>query len=582
MMKRFLLIIAVIVLLTGCSKKEVETSPVSQTVPSPIHIEYMESSSIEQDTKGAVQQYKVSEGVEQLYMLNSGVALADSSGQIVVLSKENGSVIAANTSVHDILLAQKDRVVTFDPTSKSVVVYDQKLSEVAKYIIEEGIVGTPIAGGNEVFYCVNDHIRAISIESGLTRNVMQYVSADQFLTGCYFDGQMVGWNDGTAVIYLSSKDGRVLLQDVQIKEFATSENDYFGVYMDGEVEQRVWGALGGRAMQILLNKDVSIYPQMNCKSLITVKTAENGFSVDRYEMENGNKCGSLPVNIPGKLLDVVADEQYTWILTNDGLYRWEHTSIDDPESKSCLSPLISEDNPDTEALAVCAQRANTIGEKFGVDIRIWEDAILNNSDYKFTSEYQVQTIDNMLNDVEKCLGEIPDQLLKSTEEYCGFQICLVRSIEGYDYIQYRTNTGLCIAVTPDANMKEALFTGLGWGIDSHIIGNSRDLDYWKDLNPAGFEYDYSYFVNDHRTDLQYLEGEKRAFVDKRSMSFPSEDRARIFYYAITEGNQELFKSPILQAKLKTLCEGIREAYKWQKDPQSFPWEQYLEYSLAYK
>jgi len=65
------------------------------------------------------------------------------------------------------------------------------------------------------------------------------------------------------------------------------------------------------------------------------------------------------------------------------------------------------------------------------------------------------------------------------------------------------------------------------------------------------------------------------------MSFPSEDRARIFYYAMTEGNEELFTSSTLQAKLKTLCEGIREAYGWQKESQVFPWEQYLEQSLAY-
>ena len=65
------------------------------------------------------------------------------------------------------------------------------------------------------------------------------------------------------------------------------------------------------------------------------------------------------------------------------------------------------------------------------------------------------------------------------------------------------------------------------------------------------------------------------------MSFPKEDRARIMEYAMTEGNEEYFRSTTMQSKLKLLCEGIREAFKLKKSPETFLWEQYLNTSLAY-
>ena len=66
------------------------------------------------------------------------------------------------------------------------------------------------------------------------------------------------------------------------------------------------------------------------------------------------------------------------------------------------------------------------------------------------------------------------------------------------------------------------------------------------------------------------------------MSFPKEDRARIMEYAMLSGNQELFRGQIMQEKLKTLCQGIREAYGLKKSSETFLWEQYLRKPLAYQ
>ena len=580
-MKRIVLILLAVLLLAGCKEEKNPTEPSKKFTPSAIQIAYTPDSSVEKGTDGAVRMYSVSDGVERLEMMKNGLVLIDSWGQMVIVDEESGSVISSKPTEQEVLSVQETRVITYIPENGSVVILDEGLNQVNQLGLEEGVSGIPVSGYEEVYYCVGDCIRALNLESGLSRNVMQYVPGEQFLTGSYFDGDVIGWNDGNETIYLSSKDGQVVLQDDQLLEFTTGTDNYYGLYLDGTVRQYIWGTIGTEAMQIVTLQDQDIYPQMYSDCLISVKTDAEGYTFSRYNMDTGMCTAQLTAKLSGEILDVLTNDRYTWILTGDGLYCWEHGSAEYENIDSCLAPLFSAENPDVEALAECTDRAKAISEEFGVDIYIWEDAIFSDETYTMSVEYQAQTIDQMLDDVEKQLAAIPDQILKSTDEYCGVKICFVRSIEGHQFIQYRSENGLCIAITPEANMEEALLTGLGWGIDSRIIGNSRDLDYWNDLNPSGFDYDYSYFANDHRTDLTYLEGEYRAFVDKRSMSFPSEDRARIFYYAMTKGNENLFKSPTLQAKLKTLCEGIREAYGWQKEARVFPWEQYLEQSLAY-
>ena len=64
-------------------------------------------------------------------------------------------------------------------------------------------------------------------------------------------------------------------------------------------------------------------------------------------------------------------------------------------------------------------------------------------------------------------------------------------------------------------------------------------------------------------------------MDTYSMSFPKEDRARILERAMEQGNEALFASPAMQAKLSCLCQAIREAYGLKKSPETFRWEQYL-------
>ena len=137
-----------------------------------------------------------------------------------------------------------------------------------------------------------------------------------------------------------------------------------------------------------------------------------------------------------------------------------------------------------------------------------------------------------------------------------------------------------IALAIGENVEQNFYHELCHVLDAFIYANSRDLDVWDTLNPKGFAYDYSYeLYQNHGT--EYLEGKDQAFVDAFSRTYPKEDRARVWEYALMPDNEAFFDSEIMQNKLYLLSFSIRDAFNWKKDTRAFPWETYLEEPLAY-
>ena len=68
----------------------------------------------------------------------------------------------------------------------------------------------------------------------------------------------------------------------------------------------------------------------------------------------------------------------------------------------------------------------------------------------------------------------------------------------------------------------------------------------------------------------------------QAMQTVTDDRARTFLAAMEEGNEDLFKTEIMQKKLLLLCRGIRDAWGLKKSTEIFPWDQYLTEPIAYK
>ena len=240
----------------------------------------------------------------------------------------------------------------------------------------------------------------------------------------------------------------------------------------------------------------------------------------------------------------------------------------------------------------CEYYARTIGDTYGVEVLLWEDAdLVQPWDYNFEPEYLVPVFKRELDWLNERLASFPEGMLEAAiSHFSSLKICLVREITGSaesgslssaNGIQFMNGTDAYIVLAAGDTSEKALYHELYHVMETHILGNSIALDQWAKLNPVGFEYDYDYLANAQRDGSEFLQPDTRSFVDTYSMSYPKEDRARIFEYAMTAGSDSLFAASPLQYKLKMLCQGIREAFGLKKSTENFPWEQYLNQPMAY-
>ena len=141
-------------------------------------------------------------------------------------------------------------------------------------------------------------------------------------------------------------------------------------------------------------------------------------------------------------------------------------------------------------------------------------------------------------------------------------------------MQYWDENDAFIVLSSGVDVRTEFIKGLGYVVDSHVLGNSAKYDYWDTLNPEGFVYG--------TVDKTYLTGDTRAFADEISMESATDDRSRILWQAMLPDNGELFQSEIMQKKLLLVCQGVRDAWNLERKTETYPWEQYLTQSIAYQ
>ena len=194
-------------------------------------------------------------------------------------------------------------------------------------------------------------------------------------------------------------------------------------------------------------------------------------------------------------------------------------------------------------------------------------------EYCQEEEYRVSVITAVMDELEAMVKTFPEDFLSKA----NVSFYLVQSMpEGQTKAQYWDANGCHVVLTEEDTLRSFLW-GLGFAIDTYVLNHCRDFDNWNDLNPKNFAYTYDYAENALREDW---EDDLDSFIDLESMSFPTEDRSRIFMYALLPEGKEYFQERNIQEKLEQVCEAIREAYEWERTTEVYPWEKYLEKKLA--
>ncbi|MBR2936938.1 MAG: hypothetical protein IKB80_00360 [Oscillospiraceae bacterium] len=601
-MKRLMLILLAVLLLAGCGKKKTGPQPTESdpNIPPPVTL-YIPGSNVEKKTDGAVRLYGLEDdsyfgisnmGSHLLVMGNKG---------LTVLTGEDGQVRA--TLQTDAVLAGtvKDIAPTgvayYQPTSRVVTVLNPQLQVAGKMELPKEIVGDPCISivKNEVFYSTGSELRALNMTTGISRLLRQQTASTQTLLGAYFDGtvllcRITDADGDVSTEYISAETGQTLAHGREDTALLTVGDRYIAQWQEGVLQQTAFGVRGEapQSLQILPpaaeTKDGrAVIPGAN--RVVDHVMTETGLELICYDLNSGKRIGRTV--LPGVRAPIAfsGDGSDIYMLATDtektchALYRWNVAKSGTGEETVYTGPLYTAENPDTEGLAQSRALADTYQTQYGVKLLLWQDAVKVTGGHTLTPEYHPQIINGMLEKIKPVLEQFPEKFLLKTVEAGWIRIALVRDIAGdADWAQFWDGKDCWVILSAESDIASCLLQGIAYGVDAHVLGNSREFDTWAELNPKGFDYTYSAHVVGN---TNYLTEGKRAFADLQSMTYPNEDRCRIFYYACLPQRAELFSSPVMQAKLLRLCKGIREGYNLQKRTETFAWEQYLETSLAY-
>lgn len=524
------------------------------------------------------------QNVRQLYPTGSGLLL--SSENTLLLLDENFRAAASCTLdfVPEVRIS-KDTVSAFDPVTRQLILLDASLRETRRLTLPPEISGNPVPGTDGLWYCTDSGIYLWDLETGIRRRIRECAEEGQTLVGIHREDTVLQCRTGDGDLFLDAQTGQLLRELKSPARLDTVGNRYYCIYASGSLENLIFGTYDDKPMGLfpgLSGAPGRFLPESHnavtlADSLLTCYDLETGFVRDTLTLFHTPKAIT---EFAGSILLLITEQDQDYLLL------WHPAGVSSGGS-SFTGSWFTADAPDHAGLSLCRDYAQTLTDTYGIPIRIWKEAAAAAPwDYTFEPEYRYPVLLSQLQTLEQCLSRYPKEVLSLTaSHFDSLTFCLVQSIRGIageeslssaTGVQFLNGSDAYVVLAAGPYLEQALYHELFHVMETRIFGHSNALDRWNELNPSGFSYDLDHSTNARRNSGVYLEKETRAFVDTYSMSFPKEDRARIFEYAMLKDSAHLFRPQTMQRKLRALCDGIREAYGLEDAEEILPWEQYLE------
>lgn len=584
MKKYWLLLLLAAVLLTGCQEQTQTTEPTAgetaaateETLPPQEPGRLLEDAELTAATGGAVRLYQTADlDVREILFAGDGVLLV-SGEKLTLLAGENlqqeyaVKVRQELTSADPYFVWGGQGVAYFDEKEHVYVLLDSQLQQTDILECPVDALGIPVLSQDlqTLYYTTDTAVRAMDISSGISRLLRQGASAARQTEGLLFAGRALLYSQDGMYYMISTENGQSLYEGDHVPNIVTGNRVYFQTQTD-YITQWTLGTWHGTAQAFFPTEDVEEL-QVNMTAMAAV--SRSGSTLDWYDLSLGLRSARLELPEGTQISALTVDDQgCVWFLDGNGdLACWDPAESALKTPVVCLGNSYTAQDPDVAGLELLEQQAQEMGEQYGMEILL-DVSGLSYSGYTFTSEYRTAAFEKCLAAVDGALAALPAELL---EQLGDLRLYLAGEIQGPTAgVQYWDSGTAVLVVQMSDGMETELYRQLYHVMDSWIMSECKLLDDWDDLNPQGFRYDYDYSENRNRQDLSALEGEDPAFLDVLGMSYPREDRATLFAWAMTEQGQGRLESPILQQKLQLLCKAIRKGLSLKGE--SYPWEQYL-------
>lgn len=610
-MKRWLTVLmALLLLLTGCTEEvpQETQAPTTAATAAPTEPDlglYDPNHSITQQTGGAIAAYPLEGNGHSLYPMGEKrllIRFEEKEARLTLLSgetcvREVETVLSPVQFLSHIWVGDS-KIAWYDQTANEIVMLDGKLREVERIPMpkEELRSLTLDAGLTTVYYTAEDRICAFDLQTGVSR-LLRHMDGREPYVGVIQNDTVLScwyWLDNGDVVeeYISCQDGRTYYTGSDIHIMSYLDETWIARHTDGPVQEYLYGDdTGTWVFQPVAEARLLYFAGLSDGNIVAVHEQEYGTVIlELYDMQRKTRTASVTVQGILGTGSMYQTDAGIWFVAHDAkggddtLCCW-NPELTPAEPADCLFTWYNEENPDTQGLAACAAYAQTIGDTYGITVSLELPEALK-QDYACQEEYQVSAIQDALEELEYVLSQFNEnyyERVKRVTESRSFTISLVRSITAANGEPLPDGNGLQIWVAGDsyivvpvgADTRSQLYHQLWHMTETYVLNRNAVLDTWDWLNPEGFAYLESYSYAEEQLTASYLSGPLQAFIDAHSMTYPREDRARFFEYAIQPGNEAYFESDTMQAKLNSLCWGIRRAFKWEESKEVFPWEQYL-------
>lgn len=579
-MKRFVSLLILLLLLSGCGSNNSETEPTenqgsTHTVPL---TEY----------NLPVREYT---GMATL----GGNLLLYGENEMVLMSSDTKQILAS-TAIEDLprpesndLQIGKKGVACYDRSSRTLYFWDNMLQFTSFMQVQDEIMGAVqlTQGWESLYYCTAEGIKVLDMSTGMSRMLKSREGNWLGITGSFQDDTVLQCRleleDGRVrTMMILAETGETLWESDSEDIWYGSGDLYFCNLQTGSSREWIygWGEDQPRNFWPAEEAQIIALPQGN--AVVTITAEDSGAVLDFYQLTNGKRTATLTRKTMPEIDGITWVDKCVYYIEGSKLYCWDTKLSPVNDDAVYMTHRYTPADPDEKGLEDRNIQIRILEKIYGVNIFFWDEVIqVQPNSYDFTAEYIPEDYDAGLEALETALSKFPQELVSGSASWTEngkLNIVLVRDITAVDGtavdgLQYLLDGNVCIALDMSGAVEKTFYHTMGHILDIVMLSNTKLLYDWDKLNPSGFSYDYDYAANLKRDGSQYLEESKRYFINTFSMSYPVEDRATILEYAMQSGNGEYFESQYMQAKLQQLSKAIRKAFGLKGD--GYTWEQYL-------
>lgn len=248
--------------------------------------------------------------------------------------------------------------------------------------------------------------------------------------------------------------------------------------------------------------------------------------------------------------------------------------------------------PPSEQMQALQQRCDTLQQQYGVNILVGNQCQTEFSDFtaELTEDYEAVSL--ALDHLQEALDCYPEGFFRQLMFYevQGVQLHMVgpltpssdsdRAGGSYNAFTYPGESQFVVVVDVFSCNTDTYFHEFSHNIDLFLEYDAMQRqkapyseDQWMALNPEGFAYAYDYAAEFEPLSDDYYD----YFIDSYSTVSPTEDRARVMEYAMSDyGSWSFDEHPPLREKLEYYSQCIRDAFDTTGWPEMTVWEQYLQ------